>query len=260
MILRPWKIALKFHPPIETTGERAAAIRDQRAAAINGALEPAIRAEEKVDALVVQPAPHIRIYEWFLCVVLLALRAWPATLVAGIYFVYLLADVFVIRQSRRTRALRNFAPVLALAGAYPSLAGILGPPATGPWLVAYVVSGAYALWAAVNYCFRRYLQFQRFVRGLLLTLYATVLTVAAMPAQHRQRVVVSLALFVLLFDLGQARRRCYATIVPVAGTCLGAAILAGYGAVDALVNVLTVAGVFGYMRVFKMRAHDGRCV
>jgi 1-acyl-sn-glycerol-3-phosphate acyltransferase len=94
MFPRPWKITLKFHPPIEavshqppaigsqgTGGESRvaeqppaqAAVSDQKSlapeliekirAAITQTLEPSLRAEEKVDRLVEQAAPHIRIYE-----------------------------------------------------------------------------------------------------------------------------------------------------------------------------------------------------
>ncbi len=240
---RPWKIRLTIHPPIHPGEHRAAAeqLTRQLADAINSTLEPAVRAEERLDRLVAQPAPHIRIYEWFLGVVLLALR--QPTL-AGLYFAYLLADIYFVRQSVPTRFLRNFSPVLALGAAYPALWQLHGPPPAGWWLPAYLAVAGYALWTMLRLCFTEYLQFQRFVRGFLLTLYAALLLLmAGMP---RPGLIVMVAMYALAFQRWW-----------LAGLAAGA-LATGYSPGWLALNALTVAVIFAYMRLFKIRAHDGR--
>lgn len=226
---RPWKIQLKIHPPIVPGHDRAAAedLTRQLAGAINSTLEPAVRAEEKVDKLIAQPASHIRIYEWFLGVVLVALRQ---PILAGLYFVYLLVDIYAIRQSALTRFLRNFSPALVLVVAYP----VILPLAW--WHVAVLV---YVLWTMIQLCFNKYLQFQRYVRGLLLATYAGLF----LP---HPGLVVLLAMYTLAFQ------RWWLALI------MAAVLATGYSPRWLALNAGTVAMVFIYMHLFKFRAHDGR--
>jgi len=324
---RPWKVVLKFQEPIPAISGQRAASREQRAFAeqltgkiadaINQTLEPSLRAEEKVDRLVGQPASHVRIYEWFFCLVLLVVfvRAqwdWWALIVAAAYFAYLLADVFLVRQSRRTRAARNFSPVLAVAAAVPSFLRAVGPldqaggnPATemlaglpkivawlvvDGWFLCYFLVVPYLVWAMIAYCFRKYLQFQRYVRGLLVTLYFCLLELLFLPFLRYEyplpvdpsrrglygrllellgpmsevrwfwlpSLIVSLSAFTLLFDFAHDRKRFRATWFLVVNAWLCAVVLRGYPLPCLAINFLTVALVFAYLNVFKFRAHDGR--
>jgi 1-acyl-sn-glycerol-3-phosphate acyltransferase len=319
---RPWKISLKFHTPIEATTGPQAAISDQKAhaqtliqkiaAAINATLEPAMRAEEKIGRLAEQPASHVRIYEWFLCIVLLATWQPWAAVVAAAYFLYLLADIYLIRQSPLRRAARNFSPLIALVAAYPSLTEELGPlpiarvwtadelfrrvpklavwTAVDWWFFCYLFVIPYLLWALIGYCFRKYLQFQRLVRGLLLTLYACLLEMMVFPPMRHQypmtidpsqhglyvrfvqwinpleqsllllmpSLFVSLSAFMLAFDFAHDRKRFLALWFVIINTWVSAVVLRGYPLGCITVNFATVAAVFVYMNLFKFRAHDGR--
>jgi len=274
MFPRPWKVSLKFHPPFHVAPadvrEAARELTEKIVGAINSILEPAVRAEEKVDRLVAQPASHIRIYEWFLCVVLLATRQLWAAVVAGVYFVHQLADIYLIQQSLATRIARNFSPLVALALAYPALTRALGLPAVAGvaldwWSVSAVLAYGYVVWVHINYCFAKYLQFQRLVRGSLLTLYGALLALLFLPVMRQPLplviqpgVVAPLVLFVLVFDFAHERNRFWAAL-PVALNAWVAAIVARrYPVWFAALSGVTVALVFAYMNLFKFRAHDGR--
>jgi 1-acyl-sn-glycerol-3-phosphate acyltransferase len=256
-----WKIAVKFHPPIQTTDAQRADAQEltQRvAAAINSTLEPAVRAEDKVQLLVEEPASHIRVYEWALCLVLLTTGERCAAIVAAAYFAYLLVDVYGVRPTRLTRAVRNFSPALALAAAYPSLLRIIGPPPRGMWIATYVGTGVWTTWMLISYCFRKYLQFQRLVRGMLLSVYACLLELIFVPSLARASLVVTVSLFALMFDWAHNRKRFWETATIVGVPLAVALVLESYPMWVVTVNAITVALVFAYMHIFKFRAHDSR--
>jgi hypothetical protein len=237
---------------------------------------------------------------------------WRALAVAVFYFGYLLADIHLVRQSRRTRFARNFAPVVMLAAAFPSLWRVVGPleqagsadvarafnrmPRPLAWLLVdgwflcYLLMLPYALWAMVTYCFDKYLQFQRFVRGFLVTLYLGLLQLMIFPSLRvefplavdpSQRglyvrffgwtdpvreakllwlpgLIVSLSAFTLSFDFAHNRARFRVMWFFVVNAWISAVVLRGYPLSSVLLNFATVALVYLYMHVFKFHAHDGR--
>lgn len=266
---RPWKISLRFHPPL-TIPHPPSSISDQRtaavvlteklAAAINSTLEPAIRAETKIDELVRQPAPPLRIYEWFLPVVLLLTRQLPCAIIAGLYFLYLLDDVYLIRQTAATRALRNFSPAIALLVAYPFLLEVIGLPVGGLWIAGYAVVLFYAIWMLVTYCYNHYRQFQRLVRGLLLTFYLSLLGLMLIPGLPRPSPAITVAMFLLAFDYAHDRQRFYPALLIALAALLPAMVTRGYAWSWLPASPLMVGVVFLYMHLFKFRAHDGRRV
>jgi 1-acyl-sn-glycerol-3-phosphate acyltransferase len=280
---KPWKISLKFHPPIlnepSTINHEPSSISSQRSAAadltrkletaINSTLEPAIRAEEKLDRLAQQPAPHIRLYEWFFCVVMLlcwwlARWDWFAVAIAAGYSAYLLADLYLIRPSWWTRALRNFSPLLALAAGAPSLTRVamadIATHAPLEWAAVGLVA-AYILWSMLEYHFNKYLQFQRFLRGFLVAFYFTVLTLMSWPALRATALpalTLSLCAYTLAYDFAHNRHRFLAAALPVLAACAYIAFVPRYPPAFILVNLAIVAAVFAYINLLKFRAHDGR--
>lgn len=261
MFPQPWKIAVTFHPPIQTADAQrtdAQELTQRIGDAINSTLEPAVRAEEKVERLVGQPPSHIRLYEWVMCLVLLTTGEWWAAIVAVTYFAYLLLDIYVVRQSALTRSLRNFSPALALASAYPSLLHVIGPPPHGMWIASYIGTSVWTAWMMISYCFRKYLQFQRLVRGLLLSVYACLLELMYVPSLARASFVVTVSLFTLAFDWAHNRERFWGAASVVGVPLVAAVVLESYPWRAVAANTLTVTLVFVYMRVFKFRAHDGR--
>lgn len=227
---RPGKITLKFHPPVRLDEkermERAhdkeyhKQIIEQVMLPVIRRVEPALRAEERIEELIRAPASHIRIYEWLPFIAISALAVfmrlrsvWDLRLLAAAlsayaaYFTYLLADIRWIKQNRRAKFVRNVAaPALLLIFMFPTLFDTVArlrlavwhdaampaahlwhyPGVIGIWLcdwwtatylfpLFYIVS---SLWA---YYFSHYLQFQKCVRGLLLSFYLGLLLIILVP-------------------------------------------------------------------------------
>jgi hypothetical protein len=136
LLPKPAKIIVRFHRPIEISDEERQEHPDDRqfhyqlmgriAASINRSLAPSLRGSEAWERWYRQPPSHIRIYEW---VPLIA--AVVATLIAhtrgrlevnwvGIwlppasYYLYLTADLPLIRPSRPAKWVRNSSLALLL--------------------------------------------------------------------------------------------------------------------------------------------------
>ncbi|MBN1269678.1 MAG: 1-acyl-sn-glycerol-3-phosphate acyltransferase [Kiritimatiellae bacterium] len=345
---RPWKILLKFHEPIRVSEEDrirhekdkafAGELTQQIMDTLNRTLEPAIRAEARIDSLVAKPAPRVRLYEWF--PVFLALGAacllgrrtgWFSDLetacravrflvgfvgVGLAYALYLAWDILLSKQTAVRRAIRSFSPFVflllyypllvrgipfvapvgrALPAVYPAWLAGLDPPAS--WIVvdwlylAYFTVVPYLLLDLRHYHFRKYVQFQRFARGVLLCTYAAILSVLFVPAIGSAfplvvpapalgllaplaakinlsravvgafpTVVVTLTTYLLVFDFLHNRHRFYTTLFPAVSAVVSAVLLRGYPLGAVAGNALMVALVLGYMRVLPMTAHDGRAV
>ncbi len=235
---RPGKITLKFHPPVvldPDERQRRAHEKDyhrqvieQVMAPVIRRVEPSLRAEERIEELVQQPASHIRIYEWLPLIAIVVGAAfmhvrqvWQMGLLATaaisyeVYFLYLVADIHWIGQNRRTKFLRNvIAPALLLLVMFPTLVEVVAtlrlavwqerhPLPPRPWAFAGPVGRALADWWTVTYLFplvyivsslwtyyfSHYLQFQKLVRGLLLSFYAGLLLVILAPPLGRAYVM-----------------------------------------------------------------------
>lgn len=345
---RPWKIRIRFHPPIRVSPEEAAEHAKDKAFAeqltarvaetLNRTLEPAIRAEGKIDELVARRAPRVRLYELFPVFLslaaagLLGLRShWftdtatavPALrFVAGflafglLYFVYLACDLGMKRQRAFTRALRSYSPVIFMLFYYPMLvraiplavevergaaaeypAWFLRLPAPWNWTL---MDGLYASYFTVLvqlavglrfYHFNRYVLFQRYIRGLLLTVYAALLAILFVPGvgsyfplivppesaglltpmMHRATisqvvafsfpvVVVSLSLYGLAFDFINRRGAFVTLLLPALGGIMSAVVLRGYPLGFVAACAAFVCAVMVYMRLFPITGHDGRAV
>jgi len=345
---RPWRLVVKFHPPIQITPEEIAQhqkdkeferqLTERIMEDISRTLEPAIRAEQKVDTLVAAPAPHIRLYELFPLFLTLAaafllglysewfthpetaewaLRFFGGFLGLGcLYFLYLWWDVKRPRQTAFMRAVRSYSPVIFVLFYYPLLVRsipVVAEVARGmptecpgwltrlipPWnwaitgwlMVAHFTFIIYLLLNMRYYHFNKYILFQRFMRGLLLCFYATLLTILFVPvfgssfplavpsselgvvgrmvsAFSLSRLVVisfpvitvTLTLYCLLFDWFSHRRMFYLMFFPALSAVSSVVWMRGYPIGGIAFSLLIVAGVLLYMRLFPFTAHDGRAV
>src|SRR5262249_49091635 len=150
LLPRSAKIIVRYHEPIHLSQQDRAANRDNRefhqqvmrrvAASINRSLAPSIRGAEALERRYHQPPSHIRSYEWAPLIATLT-----ATLVANrrgtlaahwlgvvlppaIYYLYLLADLALIRPNRLAKWLRNSMPIwLILAWHYPLTRALAAP-------------------------------------------------------------------------------------------------------------------------------------
>lgn len=232
------------------------------------------------------------------------------------YYVYLAWDVRRPRQNAFTRALRSYAPFLFLLLYYPLLVqGIpmmaevrdgapgaypqwmAGLPAPWKWslvdwfAVSYFTVIPYVLLSLRHYHFHKFLLFQKFARGLLLSLYAGLLTILFAPSvggwfplaipssalglmapwvtqsglsrlvvASFPTVIVTLTVFCSVFDLLHHRTTFYVLLFPVVSAVASAVLLRGYPLAAVAANVLLVLVVMVYMRLFPMTAHDGRAI
>ena len=158
------------------------------------------------------------------------------------------------------------------------------------WFFCYLFVIPYTVWAMVTYCFTKYLEFQRFIRGFLVTLYFCLLELILIPALRQEyplavdpeqrgmyvrfmewinpitaakplllpSLVVALSAFTLAFDFAHNKPRFRAGWFFIVNAWLSALVLRGYPPGHMAVNFATVAAVFGYLHIFKFRAHDGR--
>lgn len=187
-------------------------------------VEPSLRAEERIEELVKSPASHMRIYERLPLIAILVAAifmhirdVWDFRLLAaaalayGFYFAYLLADMAWMPQNRRAKFMRNIlAPLLLLLAMFPTLfevvgtlwlavwqdapgqpwlrwpfSGVVGRRLGDWWTVTYLFPLAYMALSLWEYYFSHYLQFQKLIRGLLLSFYAGLLLIILVPGLGR---------------------------------------------------------------------------
>ncbi len=230
---RPGKITLKFYSPV-VLDEQERQIRahdkeyhrriiDTVMEPIVGRIEPALRAEERIDELMHGPASPIRIYEWLPLIaivvgdVVMRLRqVWDertissACLAYAVYLAYLLCDIYLIPQNWQTKLFRNvIAPIALLIAMFPTLfdavtamrlavwkptnsltahwpfSGLRGRLLADWWTATYLFPLWYLADALWVYYFSHYLQFQKLVRGLLVCFYGGLLLIIVVPALGR---------------------------------------------------------------------------
>jgi len=163
---RPWRLGIKIHEPIPIE-EPHAAHDDEKAAEkavtnrlmeeLNRTLEPAFRAEVRIDSIIHGRAARVRLYELFplfLCLVATACLGWrsewfshPETTsrallflagflgIGAVYFAYLVVDLLALHQTAWSRAFRDFSPFIFLLIYYPLLTRCLPfvvAPGIGP--------------------------------------------------------------------------------------------------------------------------------
>jgi hypothetical protein len=295
-------------------------------------VEPFLRADERIEDLVKRPASHIRIYEWLPLIaivvgaVFMRMRGvWEqrllsaAALIYGVYFLYLLADITWVPQNRRTKFLRNVAsPLLLLIAMFPTLfdavarlrlavwQGASGAPVwvwplsnpVGRWLadwwtLTYLFPLVYISASCWTYYFSHYLQFQKLVRGLLLSFYLGLLLIILVPPLGRAYPVavspeqwgviarwfysttpgaswrffnfpgffVLITVYLWLFDQRHRLPARAASYAPwVLNLLLAALFWRGLPWTDALAFGLLGWLVIQYLGAVKFRAHDGRWV
>jgi len=253
-----------------------------------------------------------------------------AALAYGVYFCYVLADIRWMPQNRRTKFLRNIvAPLLLLMAMFPTLFEMVtrlraavgddyvvaadlwdkaAPFVKGvTWPFGAMLGRALADWWTLTYCFplvyigtslwayyfSHYLQFQKLVRGLLLSFYAGLLLIILVPPLGRAHGIhipegqlggiaswvytsspfagwrifdfpgffILIAVYLWLFDLRHrlpARAAWYAPWVM--NLILACLLLRGLSWSDALTFGLLGWLVITYLGAVKFLAHDGRWV
>ena len=137
--------------------------------ALNRSLEPSIRAEEKVDQLLAGPAPRIRLYEWTR-----ALRSFSPFVFLLFYYPFFVQGIPLVTQVKAGTAAAHPTWLMSIRAPFRWM--------ITDWLfLSYYVAIPYLLLSARRYHFHQYLLFQRFARGILLTLYGGLLCLLFLP-------------------------------------------------------------------------------
>jgi 1-acyl-sn-glycerol-3-phosphate acyltransferase len=217
LLPKPAKIIVRFHPPLALDPAECATRGEEReyhyevmarvAKAINRSLAPALRGAESWERWYRQPPAHIRTYEWAPTVA--ATIATLVTLSRGtfadgwlkiglpvaIYWLYLLADLALLRPTRFAKWARNSMPIWLILIWHAPLTSALALPSgeLNGWLVAATL-GVFFL-----FFYEDYYRLQKFVRGLVAVYYFALALALALP--HERGVFIAVVGFMIFFSL-----------------------------------------------------------
>ncbi len=221
LLPKPAKIIVRYHEPIQLHEADRAARRDDKefhqqvmqqiAERINRSLTPSLRVHDAYERWYSQPPSNIRSYEWapliaVIVTLLVTIRrntigqTWLGVLLPAVgYYLYLMADLTLIKPARIAKWIRNTMPVwLILIWHYP-LCAALGVPSgeRNEWLVVAVLA------ALFPFFYEHYFTLQKFVRGLVASYYFSMILMLGWPHGLGTLVTVLgfIAVFVLWFEV-----------------------------------------------------------
>lgn len=267
----PWprKITVKYHRPIivdaESPLDRLAdkayheAVMAEVREAIERRLLPSLAADARKRRIFEGPASFVRIYELYplaaaIVAGLIGGPAMPLLAVAIGHVIYLVADVWWIRQGRAAKAVRELStPVVAFA--------------LGPWLARslhveaseWISLGLVATGTTLCFNWANRYSAERFARGALIAYFLSF--VVASRAPHPLAPHLAFGVFAALYALVWRPLYWY-VLAPVAGAfALAVAIVAGPQSSQATAALVALGALTAlYIRLVKLAAHDGRMV
>ena len=274
LLPKPASIVVRYHEPIRLDEAERAARREDRefaievmqkvAEKINRSLTPSLRGSEALERWYGRPPSHIRSYEWaplIAAIVASVITGVSKTLnaywlniwlpVAG-YYLYLIADLSLIKPSRTVKWLRNSMPVwFILIWHYP-LTDALGVPAGA---MNGLLAGA-ALVAFFPFFWEDYYTLQKFVRGLVVVYYFSLALLLNWP--DPLGTFTSTLCFIIAFSLWY--RTIYYSVIVAAMILAIATALWRMGAISQAlaVYVLLAIAALVYLQTFIKAAYDIR--
>ena len=274
LLPKPAKVVVRYHRPITLTEAERSTRRDDRdfhqqlmqavGESINRSLQPALRGAENLERWYRQPPSHIRSYEWAplaASVIATLVALWHRTfgahwlgiwLPAAAYYLYLIADLSLIRPGRPAKWLRNSMPIwLILLWHYP-LARAFGVPAGR--MNALLVGATLA--AFFPFFYEDYYTLQKFVRGLVVTYYLSLVLLLRWP--EPMGMLVAALGFIILFSLWY-RIIFYRIIVGVMLLLMaGTIVLTHSVSWGLMVYALLAVAALAYLQTFVTAAYDIR--
>lgn len=274
LLPKPAKIIVKYHPPIELSEADRAARRDDKefhqqvmqqvAESINRSLTPSLRSQDAYERWYSQPPSNIRSYEWapliaLIVTLLVSIRrntigeTWLGVLLPAVgYYLYLMADLALIKPSRTAKWIRNTMPVwLVLIWHYPLCRALVVPLGErNSWLVVA------ALAALFPFFYEHYFTLQKFVRGLVASYYFSMLLMLFRPHGLGTLLTVLgfIAVFVLWFEVIY---RWLIAAVMLAAIAVAVWLTESPGAILPAYAALAVA-MLAYLQTFVSFAYDIR--
>lgn len=268
------KIIVRYHEPIRLSDEERAANRDNRefhqqvmsrvAASINRSLIPSIRGADTLERWYQQPPSHVRSYEWAPLIATLI-----ATLVASrrgtlaahwiglflppaIYYVYLMADLALIKPTRLAKYLRNSMPIWLILVWHYRLTRALAVPAGERNDLLLVATLA----AFFPFFYEDYYSLQKFVRGVVASYYFSLAISLALP--HSLGALVAVLCFIAIFVLWY--RVIYGKLIAVLmiASVILAVVLSDAPRTPLLIYVALSFATIIYLQTFVTIAYDIR--
>ncbi len=221
LLPKPARIIVRFHEPVQLSETDRIARRDDKdfhqevmqqvAERINRSLTPSLRVDDAYERWYSQPPSNIRSYEWapliaLIVTLLVSIRrtriaeSWLGVLLPAMgYYLYLMADLALIKPARLSKWIRNTMPVwLILIWHFPLCRALAVPSGErNPWLVVA------ALAALFPFFYEHYFTLQKFVRGLVASYYFSMALMLLRPHGLGTLVAVLgfIAVFVLWFEV-----------------------------------------------------------
>lgn len=274
LLPRPAKIVVRYHKPViideasrVTRGDERSfhqEIMQKVAANINRSLGPTLREAANIERWYAQPPAHIRTYEWapLVATIISMIICWSAgTLEANltkilippaIYYLYLIADLTLIKPGRTTKWVRNSMPVwLALAWHYPLTRAMEIPAGDMNVLLLPVVLAAF-----FAFFYESYFNLQKFVRGLTVTYYLSLALLLVLP--HPLGTFIACVLFIMIFNIWYRTVYWAASAVTMAAAIIAALIITRSADYFLLAYTALAILVVLYIQTFASAAYDIR--
>ncbi|HWP43245.1 MAG TPA: lysophospholipid acyltransferase family protein [Blastocatellia bacterium] len=274
LLPRPAKIIVRYHSPITLTEQERAARRDDRdfhhlvmqkvADRINRSLSPALRGADSLEKWYARPPSHIRSYEWapliasIVTALILAGRQqlgarWKEVWIApAAYYLYLAADLALIKPGRLAKWIRNSMPVwLVMAWHYPLTRALEVPSGDRNLLLTAVV-----LVAFFPFFYEDYYTLQRFVRGLVVVYYFSLLLLLRWP--EPSGLMIAVLSFIAMFSI--IRRTIYykATFLVMVSLMAWAVYVSARAGTELIIFGALGPAVNAYLQTFISVAYDIR--
>lgn len=217
LLPKPAKIIVRYHEPIRLNDSDRIARRDDKefhqqvmqqvAERINRSLTPSLRVHDAYERWYSQPPSNIRSYEWapLIAVIVTLLvslsrntihQTWLGVWLPAVgYYLYLAADLALIKPGRFAKWVRNTMPVWLILIWHHLLSRALAVP-TGERNLWLVVA---ALAALFPFFYEHYFTLQKFVRGLVASYYFSMLLMLFQP--HGLGTLVTVLGFIIVFVL-----------------------------------------------------------
>ncbi len=274
LIPKPAKVIVRYHKPIYISEADRVTYRSDKqfhqkimsemAKRINRSLTPALRGDASYERWYKQPPSNIRIYEWvpliaaLIATIIVFFRKTLADnlhhiwIPAICYYLYLAADLQFIRPSRESKWLRNSMPIWLVVIWHNGLTTALNAPQGEKNLLLLAVTIA----AFFVFFWEDYFTLQKFVRGLALVYYLSIVMLLLWP--NPLGLFVAVISFIITFSLWYRTIYYWATIaVMIIALAIGLIpsreiefILLAYVALGAV--------TIGYLQTFINAAYDIR--
>jgi len=274
LLPRSAKIVVRYHKPISLSQQERAANRDNRefhqqvmrrvAMSINRSLIPSIRGAESLERWYQQPPSNIRSYEWAptIATLIATIVAWRRgtlhthwlniILAPAIYYLYLMADLALIRPSRLAKWLRNSMPVwLILAWHYPLTRALVAPAGErNGLLLAATLAGFFPFF------YEDYYSLQKFVRGVVASYYYSLAISLALP--HGLGTLVAVLCFIAIFAMWYQVIYRKLIVAATLASVASAVILSDAPRMPLLIYAALSLATIVYLQTFATIAYDIR--